>query len=43
MNEGYGITLTRNAIIRRVKESELYYDKILDYIYKDYETYYWDM
>lgn len=43
MSEKYGIQMSRTSVIARVKESQLYHDKILDYIYKDYETYYQDV
>lgn len=39
MKDIYGIELERNSVLARIKDSKLYYDKILDYIYKDYETY----
>lgn len=39
----YGITMTRSGLLTHVKGSTLYYDKILDYLYKDYETYYEDV
>lgn len=39
----YGITMTRSGLLTHIKGSTLYYDKILDYLYKDYETYYQDV
>ena len=39
----YGIKTSRQGILSRIKDSKMYYDKILDYIYKDYETYYQDV
>ena len=39
----YGITMTRSGLLTHIKNSTLYYDKILDYVYKDYETYYQDI
>ena len=41
--ERYGIDVDRNGILSKIKDSKMYYDKILDYIYKDYETYYEDV
>jgi hypothetical protein len=39
----YGIRLTRNALLPQIKDSEMYYDEIMDYVYKDYDTYYEDV
>lgn len=36
----YGIIMTRSGLLTHIKGSSLYYDKILDYLYKNYETYY---
>ena len=39
----YGITISRAALLSRIKDTSLYYDSILDYIYQDYESYYADI
>jgi hypothetical protein len=39
----YGIRLTRNALLPQIKDSEMYYDEIMDYVYRDYDTYYEDV
>ena len=39
----YGIVMTRSGLLTHIKDSSLYYDKVLDYVYKDYETYYQDV
>ena len=39
----YGIDMTRNLLLSKIKGTDLYHDKILDYLYKDYESYYQDI
>ena len=43
LSRRYGITMTRSGLLTHIKGSSLYYDKIPDYLYKDYETYYQDV
>ena len=43
LDRRYGIVMTRSGLLTHIKDSTLYYDKVLDYIYKDYETYYQDV
>lgn len=39
LGSAYGLNLNRNSLFFCIKGSTLYYDRILDDIYKDYETY----
>ena len=39
----YGIELTRSAILSKIKETDLYYDNILDYLYINFEAYHDDL
>ena len=43
LDRRYGIVMTRSGLLTHIKDSSLYYDKVLDYVYKDYETYYQDV
>lgn len=40
----YGLVVTRQDVLSAVKsDTVLYYDEIMDYVYKDYETYFEDI
>ena len=39
----FGIKLERTAILSQIKGTEMYHNTILDYIYKNYESYYQDV
>lgn len=43
LQEDYGIELSKQIILNRVKDSGVYYDEILCYLYSDYEKYYQDV
>ena len=36
----YGISMNRYSILEKIKDSDVYYDRIMDKLYKDYLTYY---
>jgi hypothetical protein len=39
----YGINLEKNRIIHAIEDTDLYYDKIMETIYLDYETYFMEV
>lgn len=43
LNEEYGIEISKQVIMNRIKDSDVYYDDILCYLYSDYEKYYQDV
>lgn len=43
LNKRFGIELNRQGLFVRIKDTALYYDKVLDYLYKDYDAYYKDI
>ena len=40
MEERYGLCISRDKIIELVKNSSMYYDRIMDTIYEDYDAYF---
>ena len=43
LEDNFGIRIKRQAIMSRIKDTNIYYDDILGYLYKDYETYFQDV
>ena len=43
LEERFGIEMNRNGLLTRIKGTDLYYDKIMDYLYRNYDTYYQDI
>lgn len=43
MQDDYGITLTRSIVLSRIKDTPIFHDQILDYLYRDYDTYFGDV